>query len=169
MKTLLLITLSVLLSVTQLLAQNYRTGIGLRGGYTYGLTVKHFVNSNSAVEGIISPRWEGVLITGLYEKHATAFQVQRLQYYGGIGAHVGLWNFDEHHHDHHPWFHHDKHRHDHDHHNVIGVDLILGLEYAFKEIPFSVGVDWKPGLNLIGHQGIWLEDVAFNLRFLISR
>lgn len=169
MKTLLITIFFVLLMVSPLLAQNYKTGIGLRGGYTYGLTVKHFLNSNTAVEGIISPRWEGILITGLYEKHATAFQVPQLQFYGGIGAHVGLWNFDDHRHDHHPWFHRKDHEKDHDHHNVIGADLVLGLEYSFREIPFTVGVDWKPGLNLIGHQGIWLEDVALNLRFLISR
>lgn len=153
--------------MSPLLAQNYKTGIGLRGGYVYGLTVKHFVDSKSAVEGIVSPRWNGVLITGLYEKHTTAFQVRQLQFYGGIGAHVGLWNFHDHDHDHHPWFDEDDHHHD-DHHSVVGADLILGLEYSFREIPFAVGIDWKPGLNLIGHQGIWAGDVAFNLRFLIS-
>lgn len=150
-----------------LLAQNYKTGIGIRGGYVYGLTIKHFVNNNSALEGIISPRWGGVLITGLYEKHTTAFQVRQLQFYGGGGAHVGVWDFHDHHR-HHPWFDDDHHDHDHDHHTVVGADLVLGLEYSFKEIPFAVGIDWKPGLNLIGHQGVWLGDVAFNLRLLIS-
>jgi hypothetical protein len=167
------LTLLLLLAVAMpSLAQNYKTGIGLRGGYMYGLTIKHFVDSKSAVEGIISPRWGGVLVTGLYEKHTTAFQVPQLQFYGGIGGHVGFWNYDEddHHHGHHkhPWFDDD---HDHDdghHHNIVGVDLILGLEYSFRDIPFSVGVDWKPGMNLIGHQGVWLGDVAFNARFLIS-
>ena len=164
MKNLKLTILLVLLSATPLLAQNYKTGIGLRGGYVYGLTVKHFVDPNTAVEGILSPRWGGMLLTGLYEKHTIAFQVPQLQFYGGIGAHVGFWNgWNDHKHDRgHPWF------DDRDSHTVVGADLILGLEYAFKEIPFSLGVDWKPGLNLIGHQGFWYGDVAFNLRFLIS-
>ncbi|GHA79947.1 hypothetical protein [Pontibacter akesuensis] len=169
MKKIKLLALLWLLAATPLLAQNYKTGIGLRGGYVSGLTVKHFVNGTSALEGIISPRWEGLLITGLYEKHTTAFQVKQLQFYGGIGAHVGLWNFPDHKHRHHPWFHHDDHDHDHDHHRVIGADLVMGLEYTFNEIPFTLGADWKPAINLIGHQGVWLGDVALNLRFLISR
>ncbi|MBC5773666.1 hypothetical protein H8S95_06300 [Pontibacter sp. KCTC 32443] len=48
------------------------------------------------------------------------------------------------------------------------MELILGLEYSFRDILFSIEVDWKPGMNLIGHQGGWLGDVAFNARFLIS-
>ena len=163
MRFLKLSLLLVLLSTAPALAQNYKTGIGLRGGYVYGLTLKHFTNSNTAIEGIVSPRWQGVLVTGLYEKHATAFQIPQLQYYGGIGGHVGFWNGWRHHshkHDHHPWF------DDHNSHTVVGADLILGLEYTFKEIPFSLGIDWKPGLNLIGHQGFWANDVAFSLRFL---
>ncbi len=168
MKKIKLTLLFVLISVVPLLAQNYKTGIGIRGGYVSGLTVKHFVNTNTALEGIISPRWEGVLITGLYEKHTTAFKVQQLQFYGGIGAHVGFWDFHEHNHKHHPWFHDDDHHGYDDGHTVVGADLVMGLEYTFKEIPFAVGIDWKPGVNLIGHQGVWLGDVAFNLRFLIS-
>jgi hypothetical protein len=152
------------MAATPVAAQNYKTGIGLRGGYMYGLTAKHFINSTSAVEGILSPRWGGVLLTGLYEMHATAFQIQQLQYYGGIGGHIGVWNNHRHRHwDRHPWF------RDDNNHTVVGVDLVLGLEYSFREIPFNVGVDWKPGLNLIGHQGLWFNDVAFSLRFLISR
>ncbi|AKD05769.1 hypothetical protein POKO110462_16390 [Pontibacter korlensis] len=166
MKILRLLLLLVLLPAAPLLAQNYKTGVGFRGGYVYGLTVKHFVDSKSAVEGIISPRWDGVLITGLYEKHTTAFQVEQLQFYGGIGAHVGFWDYHDHDHRHHPWFDHDHD--DHDHHRVIGADLVLGLEYTFRDIPFAVGVDWKPALNLVGHHGLWYDDVAFNLRFLLS-
>ncbi|EMR04623.1 hypothetical protein [Cesiribacter andamanensis] len=165
MKWIILPLAALLLSATPLWAQNYKTGVGLRGGYIYGITVKHFVNSNTAIEGIVSPRWGGILLTGLYEKHATAFQIKQLQYYGGLGAHVGVWNNHRHRHwRNHPWF----DDHDEVNHTVLGADLILGLEYSFREIPFSLGVDWKPGLNLIGHQGLWFDDVALSLRFLIS-
>ncbi|HEY4651310.1 MAG TPA: hypothetical protein VIG72_07835 [Pontibacter sp.] len=167
MKKMKLTLVLLLLTTAPLLAQNYKTGIGLRGGYVYGLTIKHFVNNKSAIEGIISPRWDGILLTGLYEKHTTAFKVPQLQFYGGIGAHVGFWDYSDHDHHHHPWFDNDHHHHD-DHHTVLGADLVLGLEYTFREIPFAVGIDWKPGMNLVGHQGIWLGDVAFNARFLIS-
>ena len=47
----------------------YKTGIGLRGGYTSGLTIKHFVNSDEAIEGIVGTRFRGLSLTGLYEWH----------------------------------------------------------------------------------------------------
>lgn len=47
--------------------QDYNTGIGLRAGYSNGLTIKHFIGERNAVEGIISSRWQGFNITGLYE------------------------------------------------------------------------------------------------------
>jgi len=49
------------------LAQDYKTGIGLRGDYFNGLTVKHFIASKAAIEGILSSRWQGFQVTGLYE------------------------------------------------------------------------------------------------------
>lgn len=47
----------------------YTTGLGLRGGYTSGISIKHFVRSNAALEGILGTRWEGFSLTGLYEWH----------------------------------------------------------------------------------------------------
>ncbi|NLB27203.1 MAG: hypothetical protein GX820_10985, partial [Bacteroidales bacterium] len=47
-------------------AQDYNTGIGFRGGLSNGLTIKHFISYNSAIEGLLSTRWRGFHITGLY-------------------------------------------------------------------------------------------------------
>ena len=53
-----------LLAITSTIsAQSYRTGIGGRVGFFNGITVKHFLNRNNAVEGIMSFRWDGVIIT----------------------------------------------------------------------------------------------------------
>jgi len=46
-------------------AQDYNTGIGLRGGWGTGLTIKHFLNGKAAVEGILDSRWHGFSVTGL--------------------------------------------------------------------------------------------------------
>lgn len=75
-------------------AQDYNTGIGLRGGFANGLTIKHFVNNKAAIEGIIASRWRGLELTGLYEYHNRAFQTDRLNWYIGFGGHVGFWNGD---------------------------------------------------------------------------
>lgn len=143
-----------------ILAQDYSTAIGLRGGPGYGLTIKQFTSSNKALEGIVSPLWEGFLLTGLYEKHAPLFKANRLNYYGGIGFHAGLWNYSRKNYNNNPWV------SRYENQIVAGVDLILGLEYTFKELPFNVGVDWKPMLNLINDGSIWYKDIAVSLRFV---
>ncbi len=59
-----------------------------------GLTVKHFISQRSALEGLLSTRWRGFEITGLYEVHNNAFDVERLNWYFGGGGHIGFWNGD---------------------------------------------------------------------------
>lgn len=67
-------------------AQDYNTGIGLRGGFDNGITIKHFISEKAAFEGIISSRWRGLEITGLYELHGRAFDTDRLNWYAGFGV-----------------------------------------------------------------------------------
>ena len=135
-------------------AQDYNTGVGLRGGFTSGLTVKHFLSSNTAVEGILSTRWRGFDITGLYEIHNQAFNVPGLNWYYGFGGHIGFWNGK-----HVSWGSDNSY-------TVIGIDGILGLEYSFTEIPFNISIDWKPMLNVIGYSGFWGDGGAISLRYI---
>lgn len=135
-------------------AQDYNTGIGLRGGWGTGLTVKHFLNSKAAVEGLFDSRWHGFSVTGLYEIHNQAFDIDRLNWYYGVGGHIGFWDgkWDD--------------RFDAGNNTVIGIDGILGLEYNFKEIPFNIGIDWKPALNLVGSSGFWGDGGAISIRYI---
>lgn len=138
-------------------AQDYNTGIGLRGGFANGLTVKHFISSNSALEGIFTTRWRGFQLTGLYEIHNRAFNTERLNWYFGFGGHVGFWDGD----------HTEKYWGDPGKsYTVIGVDGILGLEYNFTEVPINLSVDWKPAFNLVGYSGFWGDGGAFSIRYI---
>jgi hypothetical protein len=127
-------------------AQDYRTGIGIRGGFSSGLTIKHFKSQKAAYEGLLTTRWEGFDITGLYEIHDEAFNVDHLNWYYGGGAHIGFFNGDNAY-----WGRNGAA------YTVIGLDGILGLEYTFSEIPVNIGIDWKPVLNLAGYFGLWSE------------
>src|SRR4030042_3710019 len=124
-------------------AQDYRNGIGLRAGIYNGLTVKHFIRSKAALEGLLytSLNRGGFEITGLYEIHNNAFDVERLNWYFGAGGHVGMYD-----------------------NSAIGLDLILGIEYNIKEIPINIGIDWKPGTNLMGDSSHWAEGGALSIR-----
>jgi hypothetical protein len=134
--------------------QDYDTGIGLRAGFSQGLTIKHFISRNAAFEGLLTTRWEGFDITGLYEIHNEAFEVDRLNWYYGFGGHFGSFNGDNV-----TW------GEPHTQYLVIGVDGILGLEYSFTEAPISIGIDLKPALNFIGYVGFWY-DGGLSIRYI---
>jgi hypothetical protein len=153
--------LSILVLFTLLIstfsnAQDYQTGLGLRGGTANGITVKHFLGESDAVEGIFSSRWRGFSITGLYERHMLAFQEPGLKFFYGGGGHIGFWDNDRG-----PWD--DDDFNDGD--GVIGVDGIIGLEYTIDQIPLNIGIDWKPGFNLIGHTGFWGDGIGLSVRY----
>jgi len=154
-KYLLVITLIFSMSAITV-AQDYQTAGGVRGGLYNGLTIKHFLGSKSAAEGILTTRWQGFNITGLYELHSmNAFDVSRLNWYYGIGGHIGFWNGA-----------YTPFLSTSDNYTVIGVDAILGLEYNFEEIPINVSVDWKPALNLIGYTGFLADGGALSIRYI---
>ncbi len=136
-------------------AQDYNTGIGVRGGPASGLTVKHFISDRAALEGILSTRWRGIQVTGLYEIHAPAFDAERLKWYYGVGAHVGFYEGR-----HARWGDRDRD------YIVLGLAGILGLEYSFTEIPFNVSLDWKPVFNLFGYTGFWGDSGAISVRYI---
>ncbi len=133
-------------------AQDYQNALGIRFGLSNGVSLKHFISTNDAVEGILSTRWGGFNLTGLFERHTRAFETDGLYFYYGGGAHLGSFN--------NKWF------NDNINHTVIGIDGILGLEYVFPDIPFNVSLDWKPGLNIIGYAGFWGDELAFSVRYM---
>ncbi len=150
------LTLIIVIGVASFVnAQEYRTGIGLRGGFSSGITLKHFVNSKAAFEGILSTRWRGFDITGLYEKHNRAFEVDRLNWYYGFGAHIGFWNGN-----YTTWGTYGTN------YAVVGIDGIIGIEYNFEEVPVNIGIDWKPAVNLIGYPGFWGDGGALSIRYI---
>ncbi len=148
----------LLLAITSTIsAQSYKTGIGGRVGFFNGITVKHFLNYNNAVEGIMSFRWDGVVITGLYEWQNPLPNAPGFDYYYGVGGHIGIF---------------DDYKWDDDDHKgtstVVGFDLVLGLEYTFTQAPFTLGLDYKPAFNFIGDNHVWADGFALNLRFNIN-
>jgi hypothetical protein len=163
MKTVLRICFALLFAFT--LASNvqaqsdYTTGIGFRGGAASGLTIKHFIKSDVALEGIVSTsfKYRGTTITVLYEKHAQAFNTSGLQWYYGLGGHIGFYNGN--------YFYDRGHKHYNDDRVYgLGVDGVLGLEYYLRDIPFTIGADIKPYINIPFGGGYW--DSALHVRYV---
>ncbi len=141
-------------------AQDYKTGVGLRLGPSYGLSVKHFVKSNAALEGLLYTRRGGFALTGLYEFHGVAFQTAGLKYYVGGGAHIGSWDGYRNY----SWYN-GKNGDRDGRYTTFGLDFIIGLEYTFREAPFSLSLDWKPAINLSNYGGYWGDDVGLTIRY----
>ena len=148
----------------QVNAQPYKTGIGLRGGWASGITVKHFTNSNTALEGILSTRFRGLLFTGLYEKQLDFGEVKGLDWFYGVGAHVGFYQ--------NRYYVYKYKRgllvNEYPNNFVnIGIDGIIGLEYTFEEIPVSLSADVKPFFDIVYPGPGWWAG-ALSIRFLIK-
>jgi hypothetical protein len=137
-------------------AQDYHTGLGLRASMAPGISVKHFFTTNMAGEGILTVRWGGFNATGLAEWHLPVFDTEGFYFFYGGGAHLGVWDTGR-----------DYYGSTIDGTRVfLGVDGIIGLEYAFLDIPLSIGLDWKPGMNIISDFGLFFDDLAVSLRYL---
>jgi uncharacterized protein YraI len=153
----------------------YTTAIGLRGGYTSGLSLKHFVSGNSAVELILGSRWHGFSVTALYELHkGNALGVPGLAWEYGIGARAGFYDGR--------YYYRDKRGNCQDPNNpkcynyyynhgpgmtALGIVGIGGLEYNFREIPFTISLDLIPVVYL-NHYNRGFMDGSLSLRYILK-
>ena len=154
MKKIVFVISIIITTIAVSYGQNYQTSAGLRGAFVSGITVKHFIEPNTALEGILAGGVWGGGVTGLYEIHAQAFEVDRLYWYYGGGAHIHQWN------DNFPQVESKAGSY-----LVLGLDGILGLEYDIEEIPITISADWKPFFNLTGFPGFWGYGGAISIRY----
>lgn len=118
-------------------SQNYGTAAGIRLGWGFGGTIKHFFDDSKAVEGIL--QLGGIYsryaqITGLFQVHRPLDEVAPgLQWYFGGGGFAGFFSgiYST-------------------RSTRIGIAGNIGLDYAFDDIPLNLSVDWIPGIAIVG-------------------
>lgn len=132
------------------MGSSYNTAIGLRGGETSGLTIKHFIGGSTAIEGIIGLWHHGINITLLFEKHASAFGVDGLNWYYGGGGHIAIQTNSH-------YYGYGHRRHDrYEKGNIgLGIDGIVGLEFKIPAVPIALSLDIKPYIEVISNGKIW--------------
>ena len=153
MKWIYIIALSLIAHVG--IGQGYDNAVGFRGGFSGGLTWKHALGNDAALELMLSSRVQytgGYTVTALYEKHQMAFDTEGLNWYYGGGGHYGSYYVNEVGHPHYGTY------------TVIGLDAIFGLEYVIPEIPVTLSADIKPEFN-IGRGFHVFGDGALSARF----
>jgi hypothetical protein len=125
---------------------NYRNAVGIRLGPSVpavksGITFKHFMANNKALEGILS-FGDGFTLCGLYEIHKP-IAAENLQWFIGFGAYAGVANKI----------------------TNVGAAGIVGLDYHFGNIPLNLSLDWKPELNIISKVGFEGSTVGLSVRY----
>ncbi len=149
MKKILIATIVILSVVGTTQAQNlYRQAIGLRvnNGYA-GLTYKYFTGANKALDFTLNIDFDaGIGLTGLYEIHKPTNFAPRLNWYYGFGVHGSLSSNES------------------STSLGLGVDGVIGLEYAASEIPFAFSLDYIPSFSVMNTSkpDAWNDNVDWN-------
>lgn len=140
---------ALLLLVNFVSAQSYNTGVGLRMGTEWGLTVRQRIHQNYAAEMLLQSSLQReetqLTILGLIHK---PILTRRLNFYYGAGFHKG-WadqvevSYED------PW----------------GIDFIAGLELTIGKVNLSY--DYKPAINLSGGEKTFYSQTGLSLRYVI--
>lgn len=123
-----LFTTSSALAQRNVSGHDYTTALGVKF-YPGAISLKHFVNSKTALEGL-GYFWDrGFRITGLYEIHGDINGAPGLKWYVGPGAHVGFYNTK------------------YGGGSSVGIDGVLGLDYKINGAPINLSLDWQPSFE----------------------
>ena len=147
---------AILISATQLKAQDYKTALGLRlssrgPAVNNSLTFKTFVNPKLAIEGLFTFD-NKTAIGALFEIHNDIPSTDGLKWFYGAGAYLG---FDS-----------DK---THTDRALMGGQGVVGLDYKFANLPLNISLDWKPELNIIDNINFEPAAVGFSIRFTLGK
>lgn len=144
--------------------EGYNSAIGLRLGYPASLSFKTFVNDNSALEAYIGLRNWGfgkfINLSGAYQIHKPVEGVDQLKWYYGAGASVYFWTYDN------------IFLNDGFSSTSFGLQGYLGLDYAFKDAPINLTLDWIPSFFIGGSLNIDSFSAGYGslgVRYILGR
>ncbi len=154
-----IVALTTMTAKAQELSNSYSTALGLKvWGDGGGVTLKHFIYNNHALEGIAYFWNGGTRLTGLYEFHFDFVGAPGLKWYIGPGAHVGFYNsryYDQRY----PNGPYPATR------SFVGIDGVLGLDYKFTGAPINLSLDWQPSFEFGSDRGFFPSWGGLGVRY----
>ena len=133
-----------LIFATRLTAQPYEHSIGIRAGYSSGVTYKgFFLHRMAGIEGALLYNRHGFNISAMYEYHLEPFRKKRLLVYMGGGPFAGNWEGEL----------------------SAGVSPVAGIAYILRDLPLGFSADWKPMLNLVPRPEADFVDFGITIRY----
>lgn len=138
------------LSMAQNRGSDYQTAIGVKIWNGAGLTAKHFLKENAALEGIAYFWKEGIRISGLYEFHFPLGTEPGLQWYVGPGAHIGFYGSN------------------YGNGTYIGLDGVIGIDYKIRNAPLNFSLDWQPTIEFGDGRGFYGGWGGLGIRYTLQ-
>jgi hypothetical protein len=138
-------------------SQPYTTGAGLRLGFPYGFSVKHFFDRSDAFELIAAANLRGFIVAGFFQNEHEIGIEPRFYWYWGLGVHGGVVDAERT-----PYLY-TKEIYTGP---VLGVDALVGLDYVFRRIPLNLSFDILPSINLAGYTGWNGLNTAISVRYV---
>ncbi len=163
MKKLYISTILLLLSATTF-SQFYVKEVGLRGGYTGGITFRINLEETLSYEGQFSYRDKGAIFTVIRQQHREMGidKFGNWDFVYGFGPHAGFYFTDSYR---------ILFREIYFGRNiftpVIGMDGYMGIEYQLVNLPVSFGVNFQPFMEISLKQlfGINLWDFGITAKY----
>lgn len=139
-------------------SDTYARAIGGRFGVANGITYKHFLTDNHAIDGIVNFQGNRSFtifkLLGLYEIHQPInfIDVAGMRWYYGFGGGLGRYRYK-------------------DTPSSAGLawsfDGVVGLDYKIPTAPINLSLDWKPTMELTPESGVRFDGIGLSIRFVL--
>lgn len=133
-------------------AQDHALGVRLGGGQGYNaeLSYLHGLGSNRLELDLGwhgDDGWTAISLTGVYQW--TGEIGSGFGWFGGVGAHVGYWNYDA------------------INNSDIALALVaqVGVEYKFQAVPIQLSLDIRPRFYILPETDFHWGDFALGIRY----
>lgn len=159
-----IITICTLFMAVNLSAQFYPMEAGGRGGLSSGFTFRAYVNEEISYESLLSFRNYGVQMHLFRQRNYELNMTEKGTWYFtyGFGPHIGFYYSDTY-----TVLFQEINYGGRVFSPMIGMNGYAGLEFRFFEIPISLGMSFKPYMELSYRQifGFNIWDFGFTLKY----
>ena len=150
---------------TAAFSQFYNKEVGIRGGYSSGITFRINLQENLSYEAQLNYRDNGGIFT-IYRQQHLEMGMDRLgnwEFLYGFGIHAGFYYTDTY-----KILNREIYYGKEIFTPVIGMDGYVGIDYKLVDIPMSFGLSFQPFMELSLKQvfGINLWDFGFHARYM---
>lgn len=145
------IVLTVLMSISiASFSQTYKSAIGAKLGYGLVGSYKYVFSKPHAVDVYAGFAWygSGLIVGASYQYHINIPDIKGLSVPLGAGALFAGYKDG----------------------GVVALTGNVGLEYAFQDIPLSLGIEYMPAIGLTGFTtGYYPGFATLNVRYILGR